>query len=61
MLDSTRLETGLFPSTLFILVGMCVFSVGICLCFWCFVVLELSNMGNTPSIPKESLLGGYLT
>lgn len=44
----------------FLLECVFLFSVGISLCFWCFVVLELLNMGNTPSVPKESLLGGYL-
>ena len=34
--------------------------IEICLCFLCFVVLELINMGNTPSVPKKSPLGCIL-
>lgn len=60
-MDSTRLENQFVCFyCVFILVGMCAFSDGICLCFGGFAVLGLLNMGNTPSVPKESLLGVYL-
>ena len=40
--------------------SVCAFGIGISLCFLCFVVLELINMGNTPSVSKESPLGCIL-
>lgn len=40
--------------------GICAFGTGICLYFLCFVVLKLINMGNIPSVPKESPLGHIL-
>ena len=40
--------------------SVCSFGIGICLCFLCFVVLRLINMGNTPTTPKESPLGHIL-
>ena len=40
--------------------GMCAFGIGICLCFLCFAVFELINLGNTPSVPKERPLGHIL-
>ena len=40
---------------------ICASGIGICLSFLCFVVLELINMGNTPSVPKKSPLGCNLS
>ena len=39
--------------------SVCSFGIEICSCL-CFVILELIKRGNTPSVPKDSLLGHIL-
>ena len=43
----------------FTMESVCSFGIEICSCL-CFVILELIKRGNTPSVPKDSLLGHIL-
>ena len=43
----------------FTMESVCSLSIEICSCL-CFVILELIKRGNTPSVPKDSLLGHIL-
>lgn len=41
-------------------VVLCDFGIGVCWRLLCLIVLKLTDMGNTPSVPKESPLGACL-